>query len=369
MNHKKPVACRVRSGAHAGCPFCSIIPAHMMRGLLENGAEQHRPRVMSTLLGSHRLRGQRDMLGVLGAVSLMTPAGVKRRTIYNAQQDSNVPGALVRGEGTAKTKDTMVNEAYDYSGVVYDFFSKVYGRNSVDDRGMRLDSTVHFREDPSEAFDNAFWNGSQMIYGDGDGTAFQRFTKCLDVIGHELTHGVTQYEAGLAYRGQSGALNESFSDVFGSLVKQWNKKQTAAKADWLIGAGLLKKSVNGVALRSMKAPGTAYDDPLFGGKDPQPGHMKDYVKSANTSAGDNGGVHINSGIPNHAFYLVAMELGGYAWEKAGRIWYDALCNRIRSNSNFKEAAKATVAAADTLYGSKSTESKAVTAAWKEVGVL
>lgn len=321
------------------------------------------------MLGSHRLRGQRDMLGSLGAVALMTPAGEKRRTIYNAQQQASLPGVLVLGEGGSKNKDKVINEAYNYSGAVYDFFSKVYERNSVDDRGMRLDSTVHYREDPTEPFDNAFWNGSQMIYGDGDGVIFTRFTQCVDVIGHELTHGITQYEAGLAYHGQSGALNESFSDVFGSLIKQWLKKQKADKADWLIGAGMLGKKIKGEALRSLKAPGTAYNDPHFGGKDPQPGHMKHYVKLSDTRAGDNGGVHINSGIPNHAFYLLAKELGGYSWDKAGRIWYDALCNRIRSNSSFKDAAKATLQSAASLYGSTSNEAKAVKSAWKEVGVL
>ena len=341
----------------------------MMRGLVENGTVQQRTHALSTMLGTQRLRGQRDMLGELGAVSLMTPPGEKRRTIYDAQEQPAMPGKLVRGEGSAKSKDIMVNESYDYSGVVFDFYSKVFGRNSVDDRGMRLDSSVHYREDATEPFDNAFWNGSQMIYGDGDGVTFDRFTKCLDIIGHELTHGVTQYEAGLAYHGQSGALNESFSDVFGSLVKQWYKNQTATKADWLIGAGLLGKSIHGVALRSLKAPGTAYDDPYFGGKDPQPSSMKGYVKLADSRAGDNGGVHINSGIPNHAFYLVAIQLGGYAWERAGKIWYDALCNRIRANSTFKTAAQATLASATTLYGSTSVEQKAVKTAWQKVGVL
>lgn len=340
----------------------------MIRGLAIDEDDAVRTRALSTMLGSQRLRGQRDMLGALGAVALMTPAGVKRRTIYNAQKQADLPGALVRGEGGPKIKDRMANEAYEHSGTVYDFFSKVYGRKSIDDRGMRLDSTVHYREDPSEAFDNAFWNGTQMIYGDG-GKSFHRFTKCLDVIAHELTHGITQYEAGLGYHGQSGALNESFSDVFGSLVKQWKKKQTAAKADWLIGKGLFEKKVNGIALRSLKKPGSAYDEPLFGGKDPQPHHMKHYVNLADTRAGDNGGVHINSGIPNHAFYLVAIELGGRAWERAGRIWYDALCNRIRSDSTFESAAKATIASAFSLYGSNSKEAKAVKSAWKKVGVL
>lgn len=315
---------------------------------------------MQTLQHSERLRGQRDMLNQLGAVALATPAGMKRRTIYDLSRGTALPGKLVRGEGAAATTDKHVNEAYDYSGTTYDFFSKVFGRNSVDDSGMRLDSSVHYYH----SYDNAFWNGMQMVYGDGDGAIFERFTACLDIVGHELTHGVTQFEAGLIYDGEPGALNESFSDVFGALVKQWKLKQTAAKADWLIGAGLLKKTVKGVALRSMKAPGTAYDDPQLG-KDPQPKHMKDFY----TRTADNHGVHVNSGIPNHAFYLAATAIGGYAWDGAGKIWYDTLCNRLRPKSNFVFAAKATIASARDLFGASSKELKAVKAAWQQVGVL
>jgi len=350
--------------AFVGCPCCTIIPSHMLKGLAERGTPQQRRRALSTLLASERLRGHREMLASLGAVVLMNPPGEKRRTIYDAKQNPVLPGKLVRGEGTKTSKDTFVNEAYDYSGYVFDFYKAVFNRTSVDDKGMRLDSTVHYREDPREAFDNAFWNGTQMVYGDGDGEIFDRFTKCLDVIGHELTHGVTQFEAGLAYQGQPGALNESLSDVFGSLVKQWSLKQSAAKADWLIGAGLLAKGVHGVALRSMKAPGTAYDDPQLG-KDPQPAHMKNY----DHSAGDHGGVHINSGIPNHAFFLAATAIGGNAWDKAGKIWYDTLCNRLRPNSNFADAANATIKSATDLFGANSAEKKAVQAAWKTVGVI
>jgi Zn-dependent metalloprotease len=225
---------------------------------------------------------------------------------------------------------------------------------------MKLDSTVHYGED----YNNAFWNGTQMVYGDGDGEIFQRFTKSIDVIGHELSHGVTQYEAALEYEGQAGALNESFSDVFGSLVKQYTLKQKADKADWLIGSGLFTKNVNGTALRSMKKPGTAYNDITIG-KDPQPAHMKNYV---NTSS-DNGGVHINSGIPNKAFYLTAIDLGGYAWEKAGRIWYVALTERLRERSNFLSVANITVEVAGDIYGKNSNEQKAVAKAWKAVGLF
>ena len=294
------------------------------------------------------------MLGLFGGAGGKT----KRTTVYDARGAETLPGTRVRGEGDPKSKDAEVNEAYDGAGVTYDLYLKEFNRNSVDDHGMRLDSTVHY----GQKYDNAFWNGRQMIYGDGDGQLFNRFTIAIDVIGHELTHGVTQYSAGLNYQDQSGALNESMSDVFGSLVKQYQKKQTAKSADWLIGAGLLAKGVKGVALRSMKAPGTAYDDPILG-KDPQPAHMKDYDKTTS----DNGGVHINSGIPNHAFYILATTLGGNAWKKAGQIWYHAL-QQCKPTTDFQTAALITTQAARALYQSGSTEEKAVISAWKQVGI-
>ena len=169
----------------------------------------------------------------------------------------------------------------------FDFYQQTYGRNSIDDQGLKLDATVHFGKD----YDNAFWNSVQMVFGDGNGKIFNRFTiYALDVIGHELTHGVTEVEAQLQYFNQSGALNESASDVFGSMIKQFVLKQTADQADWLIGAGLLAAGVHGVALRSHERPGSAFDDPILG-KDPQPKDMANYVNTFE----DNGGVHINSG--------------------------------------------------------------------------
>lgn len=226
---------------------------------------------------------------------------------------------------------------------------------------MPLIGTVHFGKD----YDNAFWNSQQMVFGDGDGELFNRFTIALDVIGHELTHGVTEHTAGLNYMTQAGALNESISDVFGSLIKQYAHKQTADKADWLIGEGLLAKGVNGVALRSMKNPGTAYDDPRLG-KDPQPADMSEYVRTTQ----DNGGVHINSGIPNKAFCMTALEIGGYAWEKAGRIWYETLTDsHLKPTATFKTFAKLTLTTASRLYGASSAEASAVKKGWHEVGVL
>lgn len=265
----------------------------------------------------------------------------------------------MRSEGAASTGDIAVDEAYDGAGATYDLFYEIYERNSIDDRGMRLDSTVHYGMN----YDNAFWNGNQMVYGDGDGDLFNRFTIAIDVIGHELTHGITQYEANLTYRDQPGALNESFSDVFGTMVKQRALNQQANEADWLIGEGLFTSNVNGEALRSMKAPGTAYNDPVIG-KDPQPAHMRDYAKVSY----DNGGVHINSGIPNHAFYLVATEIGGYAWEKAGMIWYIVLRDRLSSRAQFQDAANMTYQVAAELYGNGSTEQQAVKNGWNGVGI-
>ncbi len=208
-----------------------------------------------------------------------------------------------------------------------------------------------------------------MVYGDGDEDLpederlFNRFTIAIDIIGHELTHGVTQYEAALVYRNQPGALNESFSDVFGSLVKQRALNQQANQADWLIGQGLFTANVKGVAIRSMKAPGTAYNDPVLG-KDPQPGHMDDYVNTPN----DNGGVHINSGIPNRAFFVVATEIGGFAWEKAGKIWYVTLSDKLQAQSNFQNAADATYLVAADLFGDGSLEQQAVKKGWAAVGI-
>ncbi len=342
------------------CPICSIVPPHILRELAQRGSESQRDWAFQTLNLSAQIRGRREAVGRIFSEFVVAPTGEKRRTVYDAKHRTRLPGTRVRGEGSPPSQDVAVNEAYDGAGATYDFYYEVFGRNSIDGRGMRLDSTVHY----SRNYDNAFWNGSQMVYGDGDGEIFQRFTKSVDVIGHELTHGVTQFTANLDYQDQPGALNESMSDVFGSLVKQKLLNQTADQADWLIGEGLFTPKVKGVALRSMKAPGTAYDDPVLG-KDPQPAHMDHLF----TGTQDNGGVHINSGIPNHAFYLAATAIGGSAWEKAGKIWYTALTTRLQSESNFADAAKITIEIAGQLYGADSPEQKAVSNAWQQVGVI
>ena len=339
-------------------PRLCIVPPYILREILKNGDARQQARAWSTLTDSEQQRGRRRVLAAIAPLALAA-AGVKRRTIYDAGNGYNLPGRLVRSEGGRASKDPAVNEAYDGSGATYDMYWQVYQRNSIDGRGMRLDSSVHYGQE----YDNAFWDGRQMVYGDGDGEIFKRFTLSIDVIGHELTHGVTEHSAGLEYQGQSGALSESFSDVFGSLVKQYKLGQTAGEADWLIGAGLFMPGINAKGIRSMKEPGTAYDDPLLG-KDPQHGDMSGYVETQD----DNGGVHLNSGIPNRAFYEVSVRIRGRAWEKAGHIWYKTLTEKLRTDSTFRDAVTLTVTAAGELYGKNSREQKAVRTAWSVVGL-
>lgn len=350
------------SGHH---PLFCILPPHMLREIMERGSVAQRYKAMRALETAEQIRTQRRLRTEVAALVSTEAVAALERAVYDAKNESDLPGELVRGEGMPPTGDPAVDEAYDGSGATYELFQQVYGRNSIDDQGMRLDSTVHYQV----GFDNAFWNGQQMVYGDGDEDLpeserlFNRFTIDIGIIGHELTHGVTQHEANLTYFFQPGALNESMSDVFASLVKQRTLNQTAAEADWLVGAGLFTENVNGEALRSLKAPGTAYDDPVLG-KDPQPAHMDDYKNVAY----DNGGVHINSGIPNHAFYITAIEIGGFAWGKAGQIWYLALRDKLKPLSDFADAARLTHEAAGELYGVGSLEQQAVRTGWEGVGI-
>jgi Zinc metalloprotease (elastase) len=297
-------------------------------------------------------------------MAVMAPNQKKTRLVYDARKGTQLPGKLVRSEGQAKLADAAVNEAYDYAGNTYDFYSEVFKRNSLDDKGMTLISSVHVGEvnevGQLVSMNNAFWNGEQMAYGDGDGKIFQRFTRALDVVGHELTHGVQSFTSNLTYFAQSGALNEHFADVFGILVRQWKNSETVAKANWVIGAEVLKLKPTRRGIRDMENPGTAFiNDPDLG-TDPQPAHMSKLY----TGPRDRQGVHINSGIPNRAFVLTAKALGGKAWETAGRIWYDTLL-QLTSTSQFRDCAKLTVQVA-TSHGAAAK--KAVKDAWKKVGI-
>jgi hypothetical protein len=354
---------------------CSIVPPYLLDALTGHPDEAVAECARRSLDRDHSLRSHRSARaprtssttdhpvqhqGGLAAPHADDGTG-PQRTIADAQGRETTPGTTVRTEGQPATGDAATDEAYDGFGQTWSLYDEVYRRDSLDGQGLPLLGTVHY----GSGYDNAFWDGTQMVFGDGDGTVFNRFTIAVDVIGHELTHGVTEHTAALEYQGQSGALNESLSDVFGSLVKQRALGQAAAEADWLIGAGLFTAQVKGVALRSMKAPGTAYDDPTLG-KDPQPATMAGYVETTD----DNGGVHLNSGIPNHAFYLAATTIGGNAWEGAGQVWFDVLTGgQLAATADFAAFARLTVAAAESRYAAGSPQVSAIKTAWEQVGVL
>jgi Zn-dependent metalloprotease len=347
---------------HHRSSLACIVPPDLLRDIIREGTQAEREAAADTIAIDQTFRTLRAAFSATVAASpmLMRPmggmGGQPHRTIYDQKHsDAIALGTVARTEGGRPVKDPAVNEAYDGFGATYKLYWDVYSRNSIDSAGMPILGMVHY----STNYANAFWDGQgHMFFGDGDGQLFTRMTASLDVIGHELTHGVTQYEANLVYQGQSGALNESMSDVFGSLVKQYAKKQTAATANWLIGDDIVGPTLK-PALRSMKAPGTANKF------DKQPATMDKFV----VTAADNGGVHVNSGIPNHAFYVVATTIGGNAWEKAGRIWYDALRDdNVRPTSGFKAFARATVRQAQTRFGTTSAEVDAVRAGWDQTKV-
>ena len=343
-------------------PLRCILPPDILLNVARDGSAEERAAALATLAVDQSFRLSRAEAAARTAprharsVSLTAGGGQPHRSIYD-QHHSPTPklGTLVRAEGALAVRDAAINDAYDNFGATYSLYWDIFRRDSIDGQGMPIVGLVHFGTN----YDNAFYDGQgHMFFGDGDGTLLTQTTRGLDVIGHELTHGVTQHEANLTYSGQSGALNESVSDVFGALVKQYHLHQDAASADWLIGADVVGPALQ-PALRSMKNPGSANPH------DNQPGDMDHYVQTTQ----DNGGVHQNSGIPNHAFYVVATTIGGNAWEKAGAIWYGTIRDpQLSPSASFTDFANITLAQASAMFGPTSAEADAVKAGWSAVKV-
>ncbi|MEX2289080.1 MAG: protealysin inhibitor emfourin [Mycobacteriales bacterium] len=337
---------------------CQFIPPYLLERVAFAHVDDDVARCgQATLAVDNALRARRSVTAAATG-TVHAPAPPNSWVIFSADNTATLPGRALRSAGDPRTGDLAVDEAYAGVEASLELFDEALGRSSFDGRGATVLATVHYERN----YDNAFWDGRQLVFGDGDGRVFDRFTKPMDVLAHEFTHAVTQHTAGLVYQGQSGALNEHISDAFASCVKQRVLGQRdPAEADWLIGEGIFLPSVNGRALRSMAAPGTAYDDPVVG-RDPQVAHMSDYVHTRD----DNGGVHLNSGIPNHAFHLTATRLGRPVWEQAAQVWYAALTSGIGPDADFARFATATAAAARRL--SPGVE-EAVADAWAEVGVV
>ncbi|MFC4096779.1 M4 family metallopeptidase [Euzebyella saccharophila] len=304
---------------------CFIIPPHILEELAKRGNSSCK----KTLNDTARITEKRQTaLNHLLQREHQESRG--DRYIYDCKNTYQQRVELIIEEGGEFIKDETANEAYKTSGFVRDYFKNAFGLNSIDGNGLDIISNIHYGEN----YNNAYWDGDEMTYGDGDGKEFTDFASAIDVVAHELAHGVTQFLSNLEYQSQPGALNEHFSDVFGTVIKQKYLNQTVEEADWLIGDSVVTEEFPGVAIRSMKAPGTANEF------DSQPDHMDNYYNGM----ADNQGVHINSGIPNKAFYLSCMELG---LDDCALIWFQTL-KALWRTANFNDMLETILATAQNL---------------------
>ncbi len=344
---------------------CFIIPDDVLRrfGSDPELSDELRQSFHHTAELSRQVRAVRDQHAALTltAISLPFPKPpipvpvphvLPPGLVFDCHTGTTLPGAPVANPGSSA--DATAKRAYVEEEAVARFYWDVFKRDSIDGHHMTLISSVHY----GVKFNNAFWNGTQMTYGDGDGQVFVDFTLGDDVIGHELTHGVTQHSLGLSYSGEAGGLNESMSDVFGSMFRQWEKKQTVAQADWLIGAdimGPVSKQKGYTCLRNMAHP----KDPHA--LAPQPDHYYPGIGHLDP--------HYSSGVPNLAFTKAAKAIGGHSWEKAGQIWYKALTGFGPSpNLTMSQLAARTRSLSSSMYPSDASIHTAVDAAWTAVGL-
>ncbi len=348
--------------AHGYLCSCFIIPSNIMERLSRDkklSAEARKAFADAAVYekewrklrvaGIKHLRAAKAMLPIALAAA---PPGPPAVPVYDCRHGTTLPGTLVSNPGNSA--DATAKRAYAETKAVAEFYKDLFGRNSIDNAGMALISSIHY----SVGYNNAFWNGSQMTYGDGDGNIFVDFTKSNDVIGHELTHGVTQHSLGLNYTNQAGGLNESMSDVFGSMFRQWQAKQDVTKADWLIGKEIMGPGAidrGFTCLRDMSNPAAKHC------LAPQPTKFSQYRNGMDP--------HESSGIPNFAFYKAAKAIGGKSWMKAGKIWYQALTGYGPSpNMKMKTFANRTRTLAGKLFPSDPAVKQAVDKAWTAVGL-
>ncbi|MBE5322283.1 M4 family metallopeptidase [Pedobacter sp. MR2016-19] len=346
---------------HIGCT-CFIIPEKVLKKFSHDKdlSDQERKFFADAAKFESEWRKGRDMRTELALTAQkILPSGLQGLpllpptiTLFDCQQHNTLPGVAISSPQTSA--DPTCTRAFNYTTAVANFYQTVFGRHSIDDAGMAMISSIHY----SVNYNNAFWNGGQMTYGDGDGNIFIDFTKGNDVIAHELTHGVTQYTLGLNYANESGGLNESISDVFGTMFRQWEANQDFTTADWLIGSDIMGPgaTLRGfTCLRDMAAPGAKHC------LSPQPNHYSKYKPGMDP--------HESSGIPNFAFYTAAKTLGGNSWLTAGKIWYQAVAGFGTSpNMTMKQFANRTRSVAKSLFTGQKSVISAIDSAWKSVGL-
>jgi Zn-dependent metalloprotease len=353
---------------HRATPLCQFVPPYVQEELedqVEGPAGEKSQAELSDDARDSRAAALEERAEITelpttaGAEAAPAATGTGRREIFDCENTTTLRKTPVRAEGEPATDDVDATYAYDHAGTVRTFLTEVLNRDSLDNRRFDLVLNVHY----GTSYNNAFWDGKEMTFGDGDGVIFTGFARSLDVVAHELAHGVTQFISGLVYQDESGALNEHFSDVFGTAITQWANGESPEEADWLIGDEIMGPNLYGESLRSMRHPGTAYDNPTLG-TDPQPAHYQDRYQGT----ADRGGVHINSGIPNRAFHLAATELGSTI--DATRIWYHAL-HFLPPSATFSQAAEQVATSARVLVKAGIVPKGAtqiVRGSWRAVGV-
>jgi len=346
-----------------GC-VCFAVPKNLLRHLADKSEGAHKQMLLDQIDHSAQLRGARAATSAKGTARPERGTKPLHRQVFDAQGQTRLPGALLRHEDGKPVHDNpAANQAYDNLGIALAFFSEVFGRDSADGAGMRIDASVHY----GFGFANAMWTGEQMVVGDGDGRHTHNIAGSLGIIGHELSHALSQHliKGGLGVvlaadqppqlEGEAGALNESFSDICASMIKQWHAGQDVHQADWLLGEDILAEHA-GHAVRSLKDPG---NPKLTWPEDDQ---IKDYKRFKPSQE-----PHTASGVGNHAFYLAATELGGRSWESLGLVWLKGY-QKLQARSTYVDAARATADAAAEVHGKDSKPHQAVRAAWKAVNV-
>ena len=316
---------------------CFIVPPYIVEYMEKHGQVKISEENLQAEKSFREARSKKiDALNAASAAPEVL--GASLRKVYDCKNRRLLRKNLVRSEGQAPVADQVVNAVYDNTGIVREFYKTQYNWISFDNNGGTLHLNVHYLSN----YNNAGWDGDEMVFGDGDGVIFVNLGNSLDVTGHEITHGVIQYTANLVYSKQPGALNEHMADVFGVTIRQFTQGQSSSPstANWLIGDSIMGPTLQGQALRNMKAPGTAYNN-VYMGQDPQPDHMSNYY----TGSSDNYGVHINSGIPNKVFYLVSVAFGDTL--KAALLWFETL-KVMTSTDNFATFKTRILAKATTL---------------------
>lgn len=331
--------------------LAGILPPYMLLEAARRNPDKYQ--YLDTLAATQRLFGNSSARN--NPYQRFVGNGTSAIEIYDCKEGYTRPGTRARFDGDPVHADADVNKAYEFSVAVRKYYLEIHGRNGIDAHGMKMISSVNY----GSGYNNAYWDGSQMTYGKGDQELFASFV-ILDVCGHEVTHGVTEFESNLKYWKQAGALNESHSDIYGKLIEAYHKNQPVEQIDWVLGRGIFMPGVKGEGIRNMLLPGTAYNDPRLG-KDPQPDHMSKIY----TGSSDNGGVHINSGIVNRCFANWIIALGGYEWKKAAKVWFMARA-AAGSNPTFANHAYHTIEACKAV--GTAAELKKLQDAWELVGV-